>query len=67
MASSGVPGSRLNPPRKAILSATGIPAIHAVVTKPGSKVPFKNELMLAYGTAWKMTHIKGTVVAQPTK
>ena len=41
--------------------------IHAVVTKPGSKVPFKNELMLAYGTAWKTTRIKGTVVAQPTK
>ena len=67
MASNGVPGSRLKPLPKAVSSATGIPTIHAVVTKPGSKVPFKNELMLAYGTAWKTTRIKGTVVAQPTK
>ena len=51
MASNGVPGCRLNPLCKAISPATGIPMIHAVLTKPGSKVMFKNELMLAYGTA----------------
>ena len=67
LASNGVPESRLNQPRKAVSPATGIPTIHAVLTKLGLKVPFKNELMLAYGTAWKMTDIKGTVVAQPTK
>ena len=62
MASNGVPGSGLKPPCKAVSSATGIPTIHAVVRKPGSKV-----LMLVYGTAWKTTRIKGTVVVQPTK
>jgi hypothetical protein len=67
MASNGVPGSRFKPPRKAVSSATGFSTNHAVVAKPGSKVPFKNELMLVYGTAWKTTRIKGTVVAQPTK
>eukprot|EP00731_Ephydatia_muelleri_P024414 Em0016g685a len=46
MASNGVPGSRLKPPRNAVSSATGFPTIHAVVAKPGSKLPFKNELML---------------------
>ena len=35
MASNGVPGSRLNPLCKALLPATGIPKIHAVLTKPG--------------------------------
>ena len=56
MASNGVPGSRLNPPRKAVAPATGIPMIHVVVRKLGSNVPFKNELMLVYGAAWKTTH-----------
>ena len=62
----GVKWCRLKPPRKAVSSVTGFPTIHTIVAKLGSKVPFKNELMLAYGTAWKTTRIKGTVVAQPT-
>ena len=67
MTSNGVPGSRLNLPCKAISSTTGISMIHAIVTKPGSKVSFKIEPMLGYGTAWKTTHIKDIIVAQPTK
>ena len=53
MASNGVPGSRLNSPRKAVAPATGIRTIHAVVTKPGSNVSFKARVR-------KTTHIKGT-------
>ena len=67
MASLVVPGSRLHPPRITMTAVTTAPKLHDEVAKPGSKLPFKNELMIAYCTTWKATEIKGKVIAHPTK
>lgn len=62
MVSFVVPGTMLHPSCITTTAVTIAPKLYDTVSKPGSKLSFKNELMITYNTMWITTEMKSKVL-----